>query len=118
MTDSDAFEGWAILELMGHRRLAGWLTEREIAGAAFVRIDVPEGDGDRIATTQFYSPSAVYCITPTTEEVAIAVAVRSRPEPVHRWELPALEQPKAAQDADVIVDDEPWPPHDDDVIVD
>ena len=36
-----AFEGWAILELMGHRRLGGLVTEQEIAGAAFLRIDVP-----------------------------------------------------------------------------
>jgi hypothetical protein len=34
--------GWAIIELMGHRRLAGWLSEEEVAGAAFLRIDVPE----------------------------------------------------------------------------
>lgn len=62
-----AFEGWVILELMGHRRLAGYLREETVAGAAFVRIDVP-GDKGAIAT-QFYSPSAVYCITPTTTNV-------------------------------------------------
>jgi len=42
MTDKGKpFEGWAILELMGHRRLAGRLTEALVAGAAFIRIDVP-----------------------------------------------------------------------------
>lgn len=38
----ESFTGWAILELMGHRRLGGYLSEQEIAGAAFIRIDVPE----------------------------------------------------------------------------
>ncbi len=84
-----AFEGWAILELMGHRRLGGYVTEEEHFGAALLRIDVPREDGE--ASTQFYSPSALYCLTPTSEEIARAVAKREQPEPVHRWELP---QPK------------------------
>lgn len=35
------FEGWAILELMGHRRLGGYVSEATVAGAGFLRIDVP-----------------------------------------------------------------------------
>lgn len=31
---------WAILELMGHRRLAGFITEQEIGGSAMLRLDV------------------------------------------------------------------------------
>lgn len=85
---TDAFEGWAILELMGHRRLAGYLSEATLAGGAFVRIDVPgPEDGDVKSATQFYAPGAVYCITPTSEDVARKVANLSRPEPVTRWEI-------------------------------
>ena len=84
------FEGWVILELMGHRRLGGYLREHELAGAAFLRLDVPGPAGSPVAT-QFYSASAVYCITPTTEELARAVAVRNQPEPVRQWELPERE---------------------------
>ena len=80
------YEGWAILELMGHRRLAGYLRAVELAGAGMLRIDVP-GD-DAAVATQFYSPAAVYCVTPTTEAIARSVAKQSRPEPVHRWEVP------------------------------
>lgn len=88
MPDEKAFEGWAILELMGHRQLAGFLSEESVGGASFIRIDVPSAgpDGD---ATQYYSPQAVYCITPTTEDMARAVAARSFPQPVSRWELPA-----------------------------
>lgn len=85
MADNDTFESWAILELMGHRRLAGKVTEQEIGGTNMIRIDVP---GDPPAT-QFYSSAAIYCITPTTEEIARQVAASSRPEPVAQWELPA-----------------------------
>lgn len=99
---ADTFAEWVILELLGHRRLAGYLTEQEIAGASFLRLDIPgdstpeDGDGDLEigmrggfvgGTTQFYSPSSVYAITPTSEEIARAAARGSRPAPVQRWEL-------------------------------
>lgn len=87
MTDKAAstFEGWVILELMGHRRLAGYLRDEVVGGTSFLRIDVPGDDGT--VATQFYSGSAVYCITPTTEAVARRVAKGARPEPVTAWEL-------------------------------
>jgi len=87
---SEPLAGWFIVELMGHRRLAGFLTEQTIAGAGFLRIDVPGKsgiDGDRIAT-QFFAPSSVYALTPTTEAMAKRVAAASRIEPVKEWELP------------------------------
>lgn len=85
----DAFEGWAILELMGHRKLAGYVSEQNVAGAGFLRIDVPGPADDAYVATQFYAPGALYCLTPTTEDVARRFAAGCRPEPVTRWELPA-----------------------------
>jgi hypothetical protein len=85
MVETNAFEEWAILELMGHRRLAGKVTDAVIGGGAFIRIDIPTKDGRKI--TQFYSPGSVYCISPTTQEIATQVAINSQPEPVSRWEL-------------------------------
>lgn len=90
-TEREQFEGWCILEVMGHRRLGGYVREQEIAGYRFLRIDVPGVDGPQ--ATQFYPPSSVYCLTPTTEEIARAVATHNRPAPVHRWELPAAKEP-------------------------
>ena len=69
MTDqNERFAEWAILELMGHRRLAGFVSDVEIAGTTFFRLDV-HTEHEPI-TTQFYSPAAVYCITPATEAIA------------------------------------------------
>jgi len=82
------FEEWAILELMGHRRMAGKITDAVIGGGAFLRIDVPSEDGK--FSTQYYSPASVYCITPTSEEIARTVAKQSQPAPVNRWEFPQL----------------------------
>ena len=104
-TTKETFEGHCILELMGHRKLGGYVKEQEIAGHGFLRIDIPGPDGAAIAT-QFYSPSAVYAITPTTEEMARAVATRYQPEPVQRWELPPpREEPYRYPEADRDNDD-------------
>ena len=84
---AESYAGWAILELMGHRRLAGLVGEAQVGGATFIRIDVP-GEGDEVVATQFYASGALYCLTPTTEEIARSVARTARPEPVRRWELP------------------------------
>lgn len=97
--DDKVFAGWAILELMGRRRLGGIVEETEIAGQAFLRIDVPDVDSDdpdKRTATQFYSAAAIYCITPCEEEVARAIAVHSRPEPVQRWELPSASEEDSA----------------------
>lgn len=88
MSEREQFEGWAILELMGHRKLAGYVSEQTVGGAAFLRIDVPGAGGEK--TTQLYAPAAIYCITPTTEEIVRQVAPKYRPAPVSQWELAAL----------------------------
>jgi hypothetical protein len=82
------FSGWAIVELMGHRKLGGYIKEETIAGSSFLRLDVCTNNG-KTATTQFYSPSSVYCITPTTEQIARDFGTNHQPTPVTRWELPS-----------------------------
>ena len=103
---SDPFEGWAIVELMGHRRLAGHVSEAEQFGTAMLRLDVYGLEGDKAAVTQFYGGSAVYCITPTTEDIARKLGARSAPAPVSRYEL---EPAKPRDDWTGDDDDEPHP---------
>lgn len=66
--EESAQVGWAIVELMGHRQVAGFVTEVSKFGAALMRIDVPGPDGTIV--TQFYGGPAIYCITPTDEATA------------------------------------------------
>ena len=83
------FESWAIVELFGHSRIAGKVSEQVIAGDTFLRVDVPEVDGEA-EFTRFYGASAIYSITPTTEGVARqAVAVlQARPVTIYGVVLP------------------------------
>lgn len=80
---AEGFKMWAIVELFGHSQIAGYVTEQEIAGTSFLRVDVP-GKGDE-GFTKLYGPSAIYCMTPVSEEVALAVVERLRVEPIGCW---------------------------------
>lgn len=86
MTETKPWEGWAIVELLGHVRLAGRVSQEEQFGAKLGRIDIPQADGP--AVTKFFSGAALYAMTPVTEAVARAVALRCDPAPVRPWDLP------------------------------
>lgn len=87
MSETLTFEQWAILELMGHVKLAGRVTEEEHFGSKLGRIDIPNADGG--FTTQFFGGGSVYRLTPTTEEIARHIALNNQPKPVQVWELPS-----------------------------
>lgn len=93
------FGSWAVVELMGHVKLAGYVTEEERFGVKMGRIDVPGADGQTIVT-QYFSGASVYRITPVTEEVARAVAAGNQPQPVTRWDLRALPEYAATPEED------------------
>lgn len=80
-----AFRSWAIVELMGHVRVAGLVSEEERFGSKLGRVDVPDDAGG--FTTQYFGGGSVYRLTPCTEEIARAVAKQSQPEPVYAWDL-------------------------------
>ena len=87
MLQARRFEGWAIVELMGHTQLAGYVQEAMLAGSTVLRVDVPATDHAE-QSTRYVSPQALYCVTPTTEEVARAVAQSGQShEPVYPWVL-------------------------------
>lgn len=98
-TTEEQYEGWTILELMGHRRIIGYMKQQEIAGRAFLRVDIPSEP----PVTQFYGAEAVYCLTPTTEETARRACTLSRIAPVSQWELPAP-QPGKPVEAEIVGD--------------
>ena len=52
-------KAWAIVELMGHRRLAGEVSQSTMFGVPLLRIDIP-AVGEIPANTQMYGASAVY----------------------------------------------------------
>ena len=39
---NETFDQWCIVEVMGHQRYVGRVTEQVIAGTGFVRVDIPK----------------------------------------------------------------------------
>lgn len=90
---SEPFKSWAILELLGHRRLGGMVTEVELFGGRMARIDIPDtSEGaapDKVIATQHYSQAAIYGCHPCTEEAAREAARWCQPQlPVTPLALP------------------------------
>ena len=82
----DLFDEWAVIELFGHRKVAGKVTEFVIAGKGFLRVDIPEDereDGNK-GQTIFYGPDAVYSIIPVGEDEARAASRVFEFKPVDR----------------------------------
>jgi len=89
---------WAIVEIFGHRRHAGKVSEEERFGAKMLRVDQPkfEVDGSVTWTTHYYGGASIFGITPT-DEATVMRAARPYDAP-HRYIT-------APRDADVGDDD-------------
>lgn len=69
------FEGWAVLELLGHRRHVGYVQEVTMFGGSMLSIGVLSYDREKKEFSrrkQYYSASALYALTPISEEEAHA----------------------------------------------
>ena len=95
----------AVIDLFGHTRIAGKVTEATIGGSALIRVDVPETDGQQ-AYTRYYGVGAIYSITPTDEATMLRAASALMQEPIHPYELrlpPSLSNRISTPD---VIDDE------------
>lgn len=113
------FDQWAVVELLGHYRMAGRLTEEKHFGVKLGRLDIPTMktcpecragnrpdcptcSGDAIVdvvTTVYFGGSSVCRVTPVSEHAARAVAVHCAP-PAADWGVPdsAFEPPPDSAD--------------------
>lgn len=89
MTNETKFDVWALVELFGHQRIVGRVTEQTIGAAAMIRVDVPDAEGNT-RFTRFYGNAAIYAISPIDRDTAIRLAQAVDAEPVRQYELPKL----------------------------
>lgn len=113
-----SFEGWAVVEMMGHRKEIGFVTTQAFGQAVLFRVDVPElperefilespeyananGEGLRWcpvgtkvkrganpARSCLVAPSSLYAINPCSEEAALKLIERNVARPLIVLELP------------------------------
>lgn len=102
-------EFWGVLQLMGHVRIAGKISEEERFGAKIGRIDIPREDGT--FSTEYFGAGSIYRVQATTEEIARKIAAQSYDKPIHSYEMPkmhaALPEPSEDDSGEALVlDDE------------
>jgi hypothetical protein len=85
-TEKKTFDEWALVELFGHARIVGRVSEATIGGGAFIRVDVPNENGS-IAFTRFFGPGAIYSISPITEQTVVRMAANIGAEPVRPYDV-------------------------------
>jgi len=83
---TEKFDIYALIELFGHTRIAGRVTERNVGGASFLQVDVPETELNP-SFTRLLNPSAIYAINPVTEEVAHFYAKNLNVKPIESWDI-------------------------------
>lgn len=116
-TDKALFSGYAILEVMGHRRLGGYVRETTFAGAACVRIDIPKPEAEcwkttdaprveEVGVTQIYGGSAIFCMTPCKAAMARAVAVNTTAVEMSYFEQQTLREDRQLPEGQPPVDAE------------
>lgn len=113
MEEQANFEGWAIVELFGHQREVGFVTTQPFGAAVLFRIETPEipereyllerpqtighfwaSVGTKVrreavpARSKLIGPSAIYAMTPCTEETARLAIERLISPPLTLLELP------------------------------
>jgi len=115
MTDiqQTRFEGWAIVDVLGHQRYVGYVTTEAYGAAVMFRVDVPALEprtrtterpgyvGDRYlpagATveegavpgyTKLIGAGSIYTLTPCTQEAALAAVESTQPRPLMQVALP------------------------------
>lgn len=96
--ETKTFDQWCILEVMGHQKFAGRVTEQAIAGSSFIRIDVPETTRHG-PFSKLFGAGSIYALTPVEEAIARGVAESLGVAPLNVYELPEAMREKLRQPA-------------------
>jgi len=95
----EKFETWGIVELFGHQRIAGRLSEKSLAGVNMLRCDIPiDKDDPEKFRTVYHGGAAIYGLHPTDEAIARAAAFAGVSRPAYEYQVEdALRRLKAPE---------------------
>lgn len=92
-----SFEEWCIVELFGHNRIAGLVREATVGGCNFIRVDVPNRDGEGWMYSKLYGNGAIYAINITSQEQVRKAVEMLHPAP-YTPRVPESRQIEAVSD--------------------
>lgn len=82
--EKEKLEQYAVIEMMGHRKIVGKITESDIAAGNLLKVTVLGKDG-LPSRTEYIGTGSIYCLTIINEEVAKLAAAANAPEPTWAW---------------------------------
>lgn len=77
-------EIWALVEMMGHQRIVGRVSQDTSLGPALTRVDVPAVAG-MPAFSKLLGAASIYAVTPLEEETALHMAASLQAQPLEEW---------------------------------
>jgi hypothetical protein len=126
------FEGWGIVDVLGHQRYVGYVTTEAYGQAVLFRVDVPAlEERERVTTrpgyrggdylpagttvkegavagyTKLIGSGSIYTITPCTKEAALEAVEELQPRPLMSVTPPAKPALTPGEPIDAEVGDEP-----------
>lgn len=97
---AETFAGWAELQIMGHVRHAGYVSEVSLFGASFVKIETISPETGEAGPTLYYGASSVYSLAPMPEEAIRAEIAKRREWATRRQQLLAPAPRAVVEEAD------------------
>lgn len=77
---------WALVSLFGHNQIAGRVSTYSLGGASFILVSVPPTTTQQ-AFSKMFNPSAIYDITPMSEETVRGIAESLKKAPMPVWDI-------------------------------
>ena len=102
MQNEEKKEFWAIVSLMGHTQLAGFLSEYTMGGCSFLKLTIPE-TSKQPEWTRLFKDNSVYSIDPVTEDIARYRAEGLNVSPLSIWEVNSIIAKQLVDNGAVII---------------
>lgn len=93
---NEKFDQWCIIEMMGHSKIAGRVTEFAFGGTSFIKVDVPDADGN-VRFSRLLNHHAVYAINPVDRETVIEAAQHLNGNVITSYEVTSMADLKARE---------------------
>lgn len=84
--EKEKLEQFAVVEMMGHRKIVGKITESDIGTGSLLKVTVLGKNGTP-ERTEYIGVASIYCLTIVDEEVAVLSAKSYTPEPTWAYGL-------------------------------
>jgi hypothetical protein len=83
------FDEWCVIELMGHKQIAGRVTAQAIGNSTLIRVDVP-GDEGAQAITKLFGDAAIFSMTVCDKAVVIKWLEQNGIEAIPQFNMKSL----------------------------